>query len=103
MTKASCIHPPMGWNSFDCFLDFVDERTMIENIEAMDKYLKSFGWEYVVVDILWAVQGIRNPAYRDYELNTLLSMDAWGRVTPAIDRFPSANFGQGFKLSLIHI
>ena len=41
-----------------------------------------------MVDILWAVQGIRNPAYRDYELNTLLSMDAWGRVTPAIDRFP---------------
>ena len=97
MTKAPCIHPPMGWNSFDCFLDFVDERTMIENIEAMDKYLKPFGWEYVVVDILWAAQGIRNPAYRDYELNTLLSMDAWGRVTPAIDRFPSANFGQGFK------
>src|SRR5450432_84248 len=46
--------PPMGWNSYNCFGSAVHEDEVKANADYMAKYLKSFGWEYVVVDFLWA-------------------------------------------------
>ena len=44
---------PLGWNSWDCWGAAVTEETVRANADYMAKFLKPFGWEYVVVDIQW--------------------------------------------------
>ena len=51
--KAKLTKPPMGWNSWDCYGASVTEEEVRRNAEYMEKNLKEFGWEYVVVDIQW--------------------------------------------------
>ena len=52
MQKNKCaLTPPMGWNSWDCYGTSVKEDEVIGNAEYMAKYLKEFGWEYIVLDI----------------------------------------------------
>src|ERR1700712_2883755 len=46
--------PPMGWNSYDCFGYSVHENEVKANADYMAKYLKRFGWQYIVVDYLWS-------------------------------------------------
>ncbi|MCH5717961.1 alpha-amylase family protein [Niabella hibiscisoli] len=48
--------PPMGWNSWDCYGPTVEEHEVKANADYMAKYLKPYGWEYVVVDIRWFVE-----------------------------------------------
>ena len=86
--------PPMGWNSWDCYGAAVTEETVRRNAEYMAKHLKDFGWEYVVVDIQWYQPSASSHAYEPF---APLTMDEWGRLTPAVNRFPSAANGQGFK------
>lgn len=45
--------PPMGWNSYDCYGATVTAAEVKANADYQAKYLKSFGWEYVVVDFCW--------------------------------------------------
>lgn len=47
----------MGWNSWDCYGAAVTEQEIRGNAEYMAANLKSFGWEYVVVDIQWYEPG----------------------------------------------
>ena len=86
--------PPMGWNSWDCYGAAVNEQQVRQNAEYMAKHLKDFGWEYVVVDIQWYQPSASSHAYEPF---APLTMDEWGRLTPAVNRFPSAAGGQGFK------
>ncbi len=86
--------PPMGWNSWDCYGAAVTEDIIRKNAEYMAKYLKEYGWEYVVVDIQWAGA---NAAGHAYEPFADLAMDEYGRLTPALNRFPSAADGKGFR------
>ena len=85
--------PPMGWNSWDCFGAAVTEAQVRENAEYMAKYLKEYGWEYVVVDIEWYQPGADS---HEYEPFSELVMDEYGRLYPAVNRFPSATDGRGF-------
>ena len=85
--------PPMGWNSWDCYGAAVTEETVRRNAEYMAKYLKPYGWEYVVVDIQWYQPTAIN---HDYEPFSALVMDDYGRLLPAENRFPSAAGGKGF-------
>ncbi len=87
-------HPPMGWNSWDCYGAAVTEDIVRQNAEYMAKYLKPYGWEYVVVDIQWYQPTAIN---HDYEAFSTLTMDEYGRLLPAENRFPSAANGAGFK------
>lgn len=84
---------PMGWNSWDCYGAAVDEKTVRANAEYMAANLKEFGWEYVVVDIQWYEP---NASTNDYHPFTNLNIDEYGRVLPAVNRFPSAKDGKGF-------
>lgn len=86
--------PPMGWNSWDCYGAAVDEKTVRQNAVYMAQHLKEFGWEYVVVDIQWY-----QPTATDHQYVPFapLCMDAYGRLCPAENRFPSAANGAGFK------
>lgn len=86
--------PPMGWNSWDCFGAAVTEQEVRENAEYMAKNLKAYGWEYVVVDIEWFQPGADS---HEYEPFSELCMDEYGRLFPAVNRFPSAEGGKGFK------
>jgi hypothetical protein len=86
--------PPMGWNSWDSFGTGVTEEEVKANADYMAENLKSHGWQYIVVDIQWSEA---NPKTHGYRPNTQLTMDEFGRLTPAVNRFPSAANGQGFK------
>ena len=87
--------PPMGWNSWDCFGPTVVESEVKTNADYMYKNLKAFGWEYVVVDIRWYVGNDKANGYN--ETNPDYVLDAYGRFQPAVNRFPSAANGKGFK------
>jgi alpha-galactosidase len=86
--------PPMGWNSWDCYGATVTEDEVLGNAEYMAEQLKPFGWKHVVVDIHWYEPHAQSSAYRPF---VPLEMDAYPRLIPATNRFPSAGAGQGFK------
>lgn len=85
--------PPMGWNSWDCYGASVTEQEVRANAEYMSKRLKKFGWEYIVVDIQWYEP---MAAGTEYQNLAPLCMDEFGRLQPAINRFPSSDGGKGF-------
>lgn len=87
-------NPPMGWNSWDCYGAAVTEEQLLQNAEYMAKYLKPYGWEYMVVDIQWSSAGALNHEYIPFQE---LCMDEFGRLIPAENRFPSARGGAGFR------
>jgi alpha-galactosidase len=97
--------PPMGWNSYNCFGSAVHENEVRANALYMAKNLKQHGWQYIVVDFLWAYDNppgsnIGNPfqkTLQDGSYIPWLTMDKWGRLMPQPTKFPSAFGGKGFK------
>lgn len=87
--------PPMGWNSWDCFGPTVVENEVKANADYMAKELKPVGWEYIIVDIRWYVGNDKAHGYNETDPDYVL--DEYGRFQPAINRFPSAAGGKGFK------
>lgn len=85
--------PPMGWNSWDCYGAAVNEEQVRANAEYMAKYMKDYGWEYVVVDIEWFQPTAGSHMYEPF---SELCMDEYGRLLPAQNRFPSSKGGRGF-------
>ena len=86
--------PPMGWNSWDSFGTTITEPDFKGNAQWFADHLKSFGWQYVVVDMEWFVT---NPRPEGNSKDSKFSMDDHGRYTPAALRFPSASNNAGFK------
>jgi alpha-galactosidase len=97
--------PPMGWNSYNCYGSAVHEDEVKANTDYVAGHLKSFGWQYIVVDFLWAYDNppgslIGNPfqsQLQDGSYIPWLAMDQWGRLVPDVNKFPSAFGGLGFK------
>jgi hypothetical protein len=85
--------PPMGWNSWDCYGASVTEREVLGNAEYMASHLQKYGWEYVVVDIQWYEPEAKSSAYNHFYP---LAMDEYGRLIPAVNRFPSSAGNRGF-------
>jgi hypothetical protein len=86
--------PPMGWNSWDAYGTTVTEADVKANADVMASGLKQFGWQYIVIDIQWYEPFAKAHGYRP---NARLQMDEYGRLIPAVNRFPSSANGQGFK------
>lgn len=86
--------PPMGWNSWDSFGTTVTEADVKANADWMARNLKSYGWQYVVVDMEWFVA---NPTPEGNSKNPSYSLDENGRYIPDPARFPSSVNGAGFK------
>ncbi len=86
--------PPLGWNSWDCYGAAVTEEIVRKNADYMAKNLKRFGWEYIVVDIQWYQPTANSHGYEPF---AELCMDEYSRLLPAVNRFPSAEGGVGFK------
>jgi hypothetical protein len=84
--------PPMGWNSWDSYGRTITEAQFKNNARWMDKHLKRYGWQYVVIDEGWYIS---KPESRPQDYKFLL--DYHGRFIPAPGRFPSAANDAGFK------
>ena len=84
----------MGWNSWDCFGPTVTEQEVRANADYMAAHLKAAGWEYVVVDIRWYVENDKAHGYN--ERDPVMNVDEYGRLIPAVNRFPSSAGGKGF-------
>ncbi len=84
--------PPMGWNSWDAYgltigeTDFKADATVLAG-------MKQFGWQYAVIDEGWYM---KNPFAKNVPEMKYV-WDANGILIPALDRFPSAVNGAGFK------
>jgi alpha-galactosidase len=86
--------PPMGWNSWDSYGTTVDEEQIKANADWMAKHLKNYGWQYITVDMEWFVT---DPKPEGNAKDSHYQIDAQGRFQPAVNRFPSARDGAGFK------
>lgn len=87
--------PPMGWNSWDCYGPTVEEHEVKANADYMAEHLKDYGWEYIVVDIRWFVENDKAGGYNQTDPRYVI--DEYGRYQPAVNRFPSAADGKGFR------
>ncbi|HEV3275680.1 MAG TPA: glycoside hydrolase family 27 protein [Terriglobia bacterium] len=85
------VTPPMGWNSFDSYGGAVTEQEMKANAKYGADHLARYGWKYVVVDFYWYFS---NPQAIEHSATAI---DAYGRLLPVPERFPSAAGGRGFK------
>ena len=85
--------PVMGWNSWDCFATTVTEAQTRAQADVMAEKLAPHGFRLVTVDIQWYEP---NATGFDYRKGAALEMDAWGRLIPAANKFPSAADGHGF-------
>ncbi|HEX6805401.1 MAG TPA: glycoside hydrolase family 27 protein [Terriglobales bacterium] len=92
--KSPAPTPPMGWNSWDSYGTTVREDQVKANADVMARALASYGWQYIVVDIQWYEP---NAQGHDYQPGAKLTMDPYGRLLPAVNRFPSSADGSGFK------
>lgn len=95
--------PPRGWNSYDSFTWVVSEDEFLENCQYVADNLLQFGYEYCIVDYLWYMN-LNATSTEGNEWSPLdtvtptdLNIDAFGRPQPALDRWPSAANGNGFK------
>jgi alpha-galactosidase len=86
--------PPMGWNSWDSFATTITEAQAKEETDYMAAHLRVHGWQYMTVDIQWYEP---NATGFDYRKGAKLTMDEYGNLQPAPNRFPSAADGSGFK------
>ncbi len=93
--KKWTVTPPMGWNSWDCYGPTVTEKEVKANADYMAEHLKSSGWEYIVVDIRWFVENTKANGYN--QTDPIYVLDEYGRYQPAVNKFPSAKNGKGFK------
>jgi len=102
--------PPMGWNSFDAYDCAINEAQFKAVVDFMAVELREYGWEYAVIDYIWfnpSPGNWNNPERRfghpdvRFDPNGVpidrLTMDSCGRLLPAVERFPSAAGGRGFK------
>jgi alpha-galactosidase len=92
--------PPMGWNSWDVYGASVTEEEVLANAVYLAENLSVHGWQYVVVDIQWYEPLADSSVYRPF---AQLTMDEFSRLTPAPNRFPSAEGGVGFGRLADHI
>ena len=99
LTNGLAPTPPMGWNSYDCFGGEVTDAEVRDNADYLAAHLRAVGWEYVVIDIAWHI--VRADARFDEKGRTTAGrdeqVDAFGRLLPAPDRFPSSAGGAGFR------
>ena len=83
----------MGWNSWNSFATTITEAQARETAAIMRAKLLQFGYDIFTIDIQWY-----EPQASSYGYNTspVPALDAYGRLIPAPNRFPSSRDGSGF-------
>jgi hypothetical protein len=87
--------PPMGWNSWDVFGTDVTEAEVKAMADYMAEHLKPYGYEYIVVDLGWYAPNASAIGHQYKEPDPEQIIDAYGRLMPSPNRFPSC--ANGFK------
>ena len=54
ISRSNLLTPPRGWNSWISYRGCINESQVLENAESVVKYLKPYGYEYVVIDGGWS-------------------------------------------------
>ena len=85
--------PPMGWNSWNSFATTINESQALETASIMAEKLLPFGYNIFTIDIQWYEP---NATSYTYSSNPEPALDAYGRLVPAANRFPSSAGGKGF-------
>ena len=85
--------PPMGWNSWNSFATTINEEQARETASIMARELLAFGYTIFTVDIQWYEP---NATGYDYGTKPVPTLDGFGRLLPAPNRFPSSRNGAGF-------
>ncbi|WP_443026768.1 glycoside hydrolase family 27 protein [Sphingomonas sp. CV7422] len=85
--------PPMGWNSWNSFATTINEAQARETAAIMRTRLLPFGYDVFTIDIQWYEPGASSYTYSTRPQPTL---DGYGRLLPAPNRFPSSAGGKGF-------
>eukprot|EP01084_Bolivina_argentea_P080009 144974_1 len=70
------LSPPRGWNSWQSYRSCINETQVIENAEAVVKYLQPYGYELIVIDGGWAS-----------------GVDEYGRPIPDTNKYPHSKDG----------
>ena len=86
--------PPMGWNSWDTFATTIREEEARSIAKIMAAQLLPHGYNIFTIDAQWYEPGADG---FDYRKDAVLTIDEFGRLTPAVNRFPSSANGAGFK------
>jgi alpha-galactosidase len=86
--------PPMGWNSWDSFATTISEDEARAVAKIMAAQLLPHGYSIFTLDAQWYEPGANG---FDYRKDAVLTVDEFGRLTPAVNRFPTAANGAGFK------
>jgi alpha-galactosidase len=91
--------PPLGWNSYDAWGTSITEDETLANARYMKEHLLAHGWKYIVIDARWydTVSSYDDRNFNKERSDVTLAADKYGRLLPAVNRFPSAGDGQGFK------
>jgi hypothetical protein len=85
--------PPMGWNSWNSFATTINEEQARETAHIMAEKLLPFGYNVFTIDIQWYEPGASSYTYSN---NPEPTLDGYGRLLPAPNRFPSSAGGKGF-------
>ena len=85
--------PPMGWNSWNSFATTITEAQARETAAIMRDKLLPFGYRIFTIDIQWYEP---NASSYEYSAHPEPTMDGYGRLLPAPNRFPSSASGKGF-------
>ncbi|OPZ82186.1 MAG: Alpha-galactosidase A precursor [bacterium ADurb.Bin429] len=81
--------PPMGWNSYDSFGCFINERRALENLHVFVERLKPYGYEYFVIDAGWyRMYDLVDREFPDKGDAFTVRFDDYGRPVPAPGFFP---------------
>ncbi len=85
--------PPMGWNSWNSFATTITEAQALETAHIMADKLLPHGYDIFTIDIQWYEAGATS---YEYSKNPQPTLDGYGRLLPAPNRFPSGANGKGF-------
>jgi len=83
--------PPMGWNSFDSYGVYLHEKAAMDNLEAMAKKLKPYGYEFFVIDAGWFGEFQLKPGtiYPAEKHAKKLNINEYGLLQPSNCYFPN--------------
>lgn len=84
--------PPLGWNSYDSYGLYIDEKNVLDNLDAFNKKLKPYGYSYFVIDAGWFVEytPVKNGFYdRDKLYRTSIHVNEYGLLQPSKIYFPN--------------
>lgn len=91
--KRKTSSPPMGWNSFDSYGVYANERVLLETLDVFKDKLKPAGYEYLVLDAGWYAK-VDIPEGEEFPFpptddNDDLEIDEYGRPIPFANFFPN--------------